>query len=103
MKIGKWVISFTLLPIEDGLKSVFELNYIPLWGSSSMCGHRPEMEDSLMVVPHFMEIPIKMFIGDGIDMIRPTLNHLTSHFFGVYDGHGGSQVYVVSNLWQYIS
>ncbi|EYU21346.1 hypothetical protein MIMGU_mgv1a006033mg [Erythranthe guttata] len=78
---------------KSGVKSVFELDCLPLWGSVSVIGHRPEMEDSVMAVPDFMKIPIKMFIGDsGINGISQTLTHLTSHFFGVYDGHGGSQV-----------
>ncbi|KAK4427364.1 protein phosphatase 2C 16 [Sesamum alatum] len=78
---------------KGGVKSVFELECLPLWGSVSICGNRPEMEDAVMAVPHFMKIPIKMFIGEhGIDGISQTLSHLTSHFFGVYDGHGGSQV-----------
>ncbi|KAL8458615.1 hypothetical protein ACS0TY_036217 [Phlomoides rotata] len=91
------VVSLKLSNEQDsskgGVKSVFELDCLPLWGSVSICGHRPEMEDALMAVPHFMKIPIKMFIGEyGIDGISQTLTHLTSHFFGVYDGHGGSQV-----------
>ncbi|KAL2243215.1 protein phosphatase 2C 16-like isoform X2 [Sesamum indicum] len=78
---------------KGGVKSVFELDCLPLWGSVSICGNRPEMEDAVMAAPHFMKIPIKMFIGDhGIDGISQKLSHLTSHFFGVYDGHGGSQV-----------
>lgn len=84
---------------KGGVKSVFELDCLPLWGSVSICGHRPEMEDAVMAVPHFMKIPIKMFIGDyGIDGISRTLTHLTSHFYGVYDGHGGSQVCIVPHL-----
>lgn len=80
-------------PAKGAVKSVFELDCVPLWGSVSICGHRPEMEDAIMVAPHFTKIPIKLFIGDhGIDGISQTLNQLTSHFFAVYDGHGGSQV-----------
>lgn len=79
--------------VKGGIKSVYELDCVPLWGSVSVCGKRPEMEDALMVVPNFMKIPIKMFVGDHmVDGISQTLSHLTSHFFGVYDGHGGSQV-----------
>ncbi|KAL7100169.1 hypothetical protein ACP275_09G130900 [Erythranthe tilingii] len=78
---------------SGGVKSVFELDCLPLWGSVSVIGHRPEMEDAVMAVPDFTKIPIKMFIGDsGINGISQTLTHLTSHYFGVYDGHGGSQV-----------
>ncbi|KAL0354520.1 UNVERIFIED_CONTAM: protein phosphatase 2C 16 [Sesamum radiatum] len=78
---------------KGGVKSVFELDCLPLWGSVSICGNRPEMEDAVMAAPHFMKIPIRMFIGDHCtDGISQKLSHLTSHFFGVYDGHGGSQV-----------
>ncbi|KAH6821128.1 HYPERSENSITIVE TO ABA1 [Perilla frutescens var. hirtella] len=80
-------------PSKGGGKSVFELDCVPLWGSVSIRGLRPEMEDAIMVAPHFMKIPIKLFIGDhGVDGISQTLSQLTSHFFAVYDGHGGSQV-----------
>ncbi|KAG5537930.1 hypothetical protein RHGRI_025129 [Rhododendron griersonianum] len=74
-------------------KSVFELEYIPLWGSVSICGKRAEMEDAVVAVPWFMKIPIKMFVGDHvINGLSQSLSHITTHFFGVYDGHGGSQV-----------
>ncbi|XP_022885047.1 protein phosphatase 2C 16-like [Olea europaea var. sylvestris] len=80
-------------PCKGSVKSVFELECVPLWGSVSICGDRPEMEDSVMAVPHFAKIPTKMLIGDSVmGGISQTLSHLTSHFFGVYDGHGGSQV-----------
>ncbi|KVI05921.1 probable protein phosphatase 2C 6 [Cynara cardunculus var. scolymus] len=76
-----------------GVRSVFELEYRPLWGSHSVCGKRPEMEDAVVSVPQFMQVPIKMFVVDHIiDRVNPNLSDLTAHFFGVYDGHGGSQV-----------
>ncbi|KAK9282461.1 hypothetical protein L1049_005379 [Liquidambar formosana] len=76
-----------------GIRSVFELNCVPLWGSVSTCGRRPEMEDAVASVPRLMKIPIKMLTGDRvIDGMSQSLSHLTTHFFGVYDGHGGSQV-----------
>ncbi|KAK8941927.1 putative protein phosphatase 2C 6 [Platanthera guangdongensis] len=35
----------------------------------------------------------RMLIGDcAVDELKPSKITLTSHFFGVYDGHGGSQV-----------
>lgn len=34
--------------------------------SVSICGKRPEMEDDVAVVPRFMKVPIKMFIGDHV-------------------------------------
>ncbi|KDP40737.1 hypothetical protein JCGZ_24736 [Jatropha curcas] len=86
------------LPSESNLskgtsRSVFEIDCVPLWGSVSICGRRPEMEDSLAAVPRFAKIPIKMLIGDHVvNGLNESLTHLTSHFFGVYDGHGGAQV-----------
>ncbi|KAF3450570.1 hypothetical protein FNV43_RR06659 [Rhamnella rubrinervis] len=79
--------------VVKGGRSVFELDCIPLWGSVSICGRRPEMEDAIATVPRFMKIPIRMLIGNHMSNgISESLTHLTSHFFGVYDGHGGSQV-----------
>lgn len=78
---------------KGGIRSVFELDCIPLWGSVSLCGKRPEMEDAVTTASRFMKIPIKMLVGEHmIDGISPNLTHVTSHFFGVYDGHGGSRV-----------
>lgn len=87
------------LPSEKNLskgttRSVFELDCIPLWGSVSICGRRPEMEDAVAAVPRFAKIPINMLIGDRVvDGLSESLTHITSHFFGVYDGHGGVQVH----------
>lgn len=81
---------------KGGVKSVFELDCIPLWGSVSIRGKRSEMEDAVTIVPRFMRIPIKMLVGEhAVDGINPSLTHVTSHFFGVYDGHGGSQVLLI--------
>ncbi|WVZ18824.1 hypothetical protein V8G54_006146 [Vigna mungo] len=74
-------------------RSVFELDCTPLWGFTSVCGKRPEMEDALATVPRFLKIPIQMLIGDRVpDGIDQCFREQTIHFFGVYDGHGGSQV-----------
>ena len=52
--------SFSLPIVEKnhskGVKSVYELEYIPLWGTHSVIGKRPEMEDAVAVVPRFMEV-----------------------------------------------
>ncbi|CAI0387404.1 unnamed protein product [Linum tenue] len=71
--------------IKGGVRrgGVFESDSLMLWGMTSICGRRPEMEDAAAVVPKFMTIPAQM-LGSRVD--------LTAHFFGVYDGHGGSQV-----------
>jgi protein phosphatase 2C len=76
-------------------RSVFELDRVPLWGSVSICGRRLEMEDAVAAFPRFAKVPIKMLIGDRVvDGISESLTHLTSHFFGVYDGLGGAQVHL---------
>ncbi|CAN4095555.1 unnamed protein product [Withania somnifera] len=86
------------LPLDNGLsaavsRSVFDVDCVPLWGCTSICGRRPEMEDAFATVPRFMKIPLQMLIGDRVhDGLPRRLSHLTTHFFGVYDGHGGSQV-----------
>lgn len=81
---------------KGSTRSVFELDCIPLWGSVSVCGKRPEMEDAIAAVPRFMKIPIKMLIGDRVlDGMNQSLTHISSHFFAVYDGHGGSQVNII--------
>lgn len=51
------------------------------------------MEDAAVAVPNFFDIPLRMLIGDcAVDGLKPSKITLPSHFFGVYDGHGGSQV-----------
>ncbi|GAB2285949.1 hypothetical protein Dimus_020378 [Dionaea muscipula] len=85
-------------PLEKGLegtvmRSVFEVDTVPLWGYTSICGRRPEMEDAFAAVPGFMKIPIQMLIGErALNGMSRCLSQLTAHFFGVYDGHGGCQV-----------
>ncbi|XP_043720275.1 protein phosphatase 2C 50-like isoform X2 [Telopea speciosissima] len=94
-KAGSMVLQ---MPQERGIggtgtRSIFELDYIPLWGFTSICGRRPEMEDAVAAVPRFMKIPISMLVADHVlDGMNQSLCHTTAHFFGVYDGHGGSQV-----------
>ncbi|KAI6679925.1 hypothetical protein NL676_033806 [Syzygium grande] len=74
-------------------RSVFEVEYVPLWGFTSLCGRRPEMEDAVAVVPQFLKIPIQMLVGGpALDGISDYVSQQTAHFFGVYDGHGGLQV-----------
>ncbi|XP_026422558.1 probable protein phosphatase 2C 6 [Papaver somniferum] len=76
-----------------GRRGVFELDSLPLWGSISIIGRRPEMEDAVAMVPRYLRIPLPMLIGDSVvDGLNKNLSHSTAHFFGVYDGHGGSQV-----------
>uniref|UniRef100_A0A2P2MVQ5 protein-serine/threonine phosphatase n=1 Tax=Rhizophora mucronata TaxID=61149 RepID=A0A2P2MVQ5_RHIMU len=86
------------LAVEKGVsrtftRSAFEVDYVPLWGFASLCGRRPEMEDAVATIPYFMKVPVEMLVDDHVlDGISKCLTHQTAHFFGVYDGHGGSQV-----------
>lgn len=71
----------------------FELDCVPLWGSISLCGRRPEMEDAVATVPRFFKIPLQILVGDiVVNGVNQSMTHSTAHFFGVYDGHGGAQV-----------
>lgn len=76
-----------------GRRSIFGLDYIPLWGFMSTCGRRPEMEDAVVVMPWFHEIPLSMLTGgEVVDDISINSSSFPGHFYGVYDGHGGAQV-----------
>jgi len=75
---------------------VFDMDSVPLWGFTSICGRRPEMEDALAAVPCFQRLPTKMLMGgNGLNGISESLSQIV-HFYGVYDGHGGCQVYTMS-------
>ncbi|KAL8118778.1 protein phosphatase 2C 50-like [Apium graveolens] len=77
----------------EGSRGVVPMKYVPLWGHVSICGKRPEMEDAVAAMPQFLEVPKKMILGEHvINGISQNAGLITTHFFGVYDGHGGSQV-----------
>ncbi|XP_010696551.1 protein phosphatase 2C 50 [Beta vulgaris subsp. vulgaris] len=70
----------------------FDMESVPLWGFTSICGRRPEMEDALAAVPYFHRIPAKMLMGETVlNGIAESLSQF-AHLYGVYDGHGGCQV-----------
>lgn len=74
-------------------KKILALECLSLWGSVSLCGRRPEMEDAFTAIPRFLKIPLQALLADHIlDGMNQKSGHATAHFFGVYDGHGGSQV-----------
>ncbi|XP_066363076.1 protein phosphatase 2C 53-like [Miscanthus floridulus] len=74
-------------------RSVFALDCVPRWGLESVCGRRPEMEDAAHVQPSFFHVPLWMLAGDApVDGLDRASFRLPTHFFGVYDGHGGLQV-----------
>ncbi|KAK9099416.1 hypothetical protein Syun_026461 [Stephania yunnanensis] len=74
-------------------RGVSNLEFVPLWGSMSICGRRSEMEDALATVPGFVAIPRQLLTNETIlDGVKTSPSQSTAHFVGVYDGHGGSQV-----------
>ncbi|VAH61285.1 unnamed protein product [Triticum turgidum subsp. durum] len=79
--------------VAAGGRSVFAVECVPLWGFTSICGRRPEMEDAVIAVPRFFGLPLWMLTGNNmVDGLDPISFRLPAHFFGVYDGHGGAQV-----------
>lgn len=51
------------------------------------------MEDAVATMPWLCEIPLRMLTAEQmIDGLDPSVIRVPAHFFGVYDGHGGSQV-----------
>lgn len=89
--------STDIVPLDTGLngraiRSIFEVSYVPLWGFTSVCGRRPDMEDAVSIIPQFVEIPLQILVDRPPDGLTSRVTHLMGHFFGVFDGHGGSQV-----------
>lgn len=69
--------------------NALELSSGPLWGFSSICGSRHEMEDAVSVKTQLFQVPSQMLMDDHMNK---STNISLAHFFGVYDGHGGFQV-----------
>ncbi|QCD85238.1 probable protein phosphatase 2C 6 [Vigna unguiculata] len=62
------------------------------WGHTSVIGRRKEMEDAVAVIPGFMSRTCDHVGGCTAPGSRSSGEISPVHFFGVYDGHGGSQV-----------
>nr|KYP67477.1 putative protein phosphatase 2C 6 [Cajanus cajan] len=62
------------------------------WGHTSVIGRRKEMEDAVAVIPGFMSRTCYHVGGCTAPGSRSSCEIAPLHFFGVYDGHGGSQV-----------
>ncbi|KAK3024905.1 hypothetical protein RJ639_043220 [Escallonia herrerae] len=62
------------------------------WGFTSVIGRRREMEDAVAVVPGFLSLTCDHVGGCTAPGSRSSGEISPVHFFGVYDGHGGSQV-----------
>uniref|UniRef100_A0A7I4A9N2 protein-serine/threonine phosphatase n=1 Tax=Physcomitrium patens TaxID=3218 RepID=A0A7I4A9N2_PHYPA len=59
----------------------------PPHGLVSLCGRRPEMEDAVVAKSSFMKMPCNKVGG----CYTAGSDEAPLHYFGVYDGHGGSQ------------
>ncbi|XP_040369424.1 protein phosphatase 2C 53-like [Rosa chinensis] len=64
------------------------------WGYSLNIGRRREMEDTLTIVPSFMQIPCASVGGCTAPECRYVTEESSVHYFGLYDGHGGSEVII---------
>ena len=62
------------------------------WGFTSVIGRRREMEDAIAVIPGFMSHTCDHVGGCTASGSKSSTEISPVHFFGVYDGHGGSQV-----------
>lgn len=62
------------------------------WGYTSVIGRRSEMEDAVAVIPGFMSRTCCHVGGCTAPGSRSSGVAAPVHFFGVYDGHGGSEV-----------
>ncbi|XP_043711522.1 protein phosphatase 2C 56-like [Telopea speciosissima] len=62
------------------------------WGFTSITGRRREMEDAVAIIPGFMSSSCDHVGGCTAPGSRIPGEISPVHFFGVYDGHGGSQV-----------
>ncbi|XP_054821108.1 probable protein phosphatase 2C 6 [Prosopis cineraria] len=62
------------------------------WGFTSVIGRRKEMEDAIAVIPGFMSLPCDHVGGCTAPCSKSSSEISPVHFFGVFDGHGGSQV-----------
>ncbi|MED6133032.1 hypothetical protein PIB30_024557 [Stylosanthes scabra] len=86
--------SVTLHDVSDKQTSIADFqnasepNGGPLWGFSSVCGRRQEMEDAVACQPQLLQVPSQMLADDHVN----ENGNSSAHFFGVYDGHGGCQV-----------
>ncbi|KAK6944917.1 PPM-type phosphatase-like domain [Dillenia turbinata] len=74
------------------LKCVGRGNRGVTWGSTSVIGRRREMEDAIAIAPSFMSSSCDGVGGCTSPGSRTSAEISPIHFFGVYDGHGGSQV-----------
>ncbi|TKW16378.1 hypothetical protein SEVIR_5G296900v4 [Setaria viridis] len=79
-------------------RSVYLMECVPVWGCATTRGRRAGMEDACAAVPRFADVPVRMLAGAreldalGIGVDAAAALQLPMHLFGVYDGHGGSEM-----------
>ena len=61
------------------------------WGFGLDKGRRTSMEDAIAIVPEFLS-PAR-WKDDGSEKEKPLV-----HYFGLFDGHGGPQVFFLVSL-----
>ncbi|KAI5063098.1 hypothetical protein GOP47_0021645 [Adiantum capillus-veneris] len=71
-------------PLE--VKEARESTNCPPSGKVLICGRRREMEDTAVIIPSFAQLKKSDFSA-----MTPSGSLCDLHFYGVYDGHGGSQ------------
>lgn len=76
--------------IKISRPNAFCFDSVPLWGLITIQGKRPEMEDTAIALPRFLRIPSHILTDAPVS--HALSQTLTAHLYGVYDGHGGSQV-----------
>ncbi|KAJ7537635.1 hypothetical protein O6H91_11G016100 [Diphasiastrum complanatum] len=62
-----------------------------LYGITSVCGRRREMEDAVIAISAFMHLPCNVVGGCNGHCMQVPESERVLDFYGVYDGHGGSQ------------
>lgn len=80
-------------------KCVGKKNKVVSWGHTSVIGRRKEMEDAVAVIPGFMSRTCRHVGGCTAPGSQSSAEISPLHFFGVYDGHGGSQVHLPPYLY----
>ncbi|KAK1354809.1 Protein-serine/threonine phosphatase [Heracleum sosnowskyi] len=86
-------LSFDVVPgLTPNLKCVGRNNKGVTWGSTSVIGRRREMEDAVAAASGFISSTCDHVGGCTAPGSRCSGEVSPVHLFGVYDGHGGSQV-----------
>ncbi|KAL2623701.1 hypothetical protein R1flu_003906 [Riccia fluitans] len=80
-----------IMSSTSGGLNVVDDGRCPPHGLVSVCGRRREMEDAVAAVPAFLSVPCG---ATGCSCEDNAGMHAPLHFFGIYDGHGGSQAAV---------